>query len=84
MTEPFYFEPARKLTVGDIVRLTGAKARDGTPLDRPIGNVAPIDRAGPCDLTFFDNAKYIDQFTATRAGAAAACFSKNQHRTRGR
>lgn len=69
MTEPFYFEPARKLTVGDIVRLTGAEAREGTPLDRPIGNIAPIDRAGPCDLTFFDNAKYIDQFAATRAGA---------------
>jgi len=69
MTEPFYFEPARKLTVGDIVRLTGAEARDGTPLDRPIGDVAPIDRAGPCDLTFFDNAKYVDQFMATRAGA---------------
>jgi UDP-3-O-[3-hydroxymyristoyl] glucosamine N-acyltransferase len=69
MTEPFYFEPARKLTVGDIVRLTGAEARKGTPLDRPIGNIAPIDRAGPCDLTFFDNAKYIDRFTATRAGA---------------
>ncbi len=69
MTEPFYFEPARKLTVGDIVRLTGAEVRKGTPLDRPIGNIAPIDRAGPCDLTFFDNAKYIDRFTATRAGA---------------
>jgi UDP-3-O-[3-hydroxymyristoyl] glucosamine N-acyltransferase len=69
MTESFYFEPARKLTVGDIVRLTGAEAREGTPLDRPIGNIAPIDRAGPHDLTFFDNAKYLDQFAATRAGA---------------
>ncbi|HET7679479.1 MAG TPA: UDP-3-O-(3-hydroxymyristoyl)glucosamine N-acyltransferase [Xanthobacteraceae bacterium] len=69
MTESFYFEPARKLTVGDIIRLTGAEAREGTPLDRPIGNIAPIDRAGPHDLTFFDNAKYLDQFVATRAGA---------------
>ena len=69
MTEPYYFEPARKLTVGDIVRLTGAEPREGTPLNRPIGNIAPIDRAGPYDLTFFDNAKYVDQFTATRAGA---------------
>ena len=69
MTEPFYFEPARKLTVGEIVRLTGAEVREGTPLDRPIANVAPIDRAGPRDLTFFDNAKYLDQFAATQAGA---------------
>ena len=69
MTEPFYFEPARRLTVGDIVRLTGAEAVEGTPLDRSIGNIAPIDRAGPRDLTFFDNAKYVDQFAITRAGA---------------
>ena len=69
MTEPFYFEPARKLTVGEIVRLTGAEVRERALLDRPIANVAPIDRAGPRDLTFFDNAKYLDQFAATRAGA---------------
>jgi UDP-3-O-[3-hydroxymyristoyl] glucosamine N-acyltransferase len=69
MTEPFYFEPAHKLTVGDIVRLTGAEPRAGTPLDRPIGNIAPLDRAGPHDLTFLDNAKYADQLPVTRAGA---------------
>jgi UDP-3-O-[3-hydroxymyristoyl] glucosamine N-acyltransferase len=69
MTEPFYFEPARRLTVGDVVRLTGAEAREGTPLDRPIGNVAPLDRAGPHDLTFLDNPKYAGQLAATRAGA---------------
>jgi UDP-3-O-[3-hydroxymyristoyl] glucosamine N-acyltransferase len=69
MTEPFYFEPARKLTVGDIVRLTGAEPRAGAPLDRHIGNVAPLDRAGPRDLTFLDNLKYAGQLAATRAGA---------------
>lgn len=69
MTEPFYFEPARRLTVGEIVRLTGAEAREGTPLHRPIGNVAPLDRAGPHDLTFLDNPKFSDQLAATRAGA---------------
>jgi len=69
MTEPFYFEPARKLTVGDIARLTGAEPRDGTPLERPISNIAPLDRAGPHDLTFLDNPKYANQLAATRAGA---------------
>ena len=69
MTEPFYFEPARKLTVGDIVRLTGAEPGAGAPLDRQIGNIAPLDRAGPRDLTFLDNLKYADQLATTRAGA---------------
>jgi UDP-3-O-[3-hydroxymyristoyl] glucosamine N-acyltransferase len=69
MIEPFYFEPMRKLTVGDIVRLTGAEVRDETALDRPIHDIAPLDRAGPHDLTFLDNRKYADQLAATRAGA---------------
>ena len=69
MTEPFYFTPARTLTVGDIVRLTGAEAREGTPLEREIGNIAPIDRAGPQDLTFLDNMRYADKLASTRAGA---------------
>lgn len=82
MTEPFYFEPARKLTVGEILRLTGAEARDGTPLDRPILNVATLDRAGPHDLTFLDNPKYAEQLGATRAGACllAPRFEKNAPR----
>ena len=79
MTEPFYFEPARRLTVGDVVRLTGAEPREGAPLDRPIGNVAPLDRAGPLDLTFLDNPKYAGQLAATRAGACLTTqrFEKN-------
>jgi UDP-3-O-[3-hydroxymyristoyl] glucosamine N-acyltransferase len=79
MTEPFYFEPARKLTVGDVVRLTGAEPRAETPLDRPISNIAPLDRAGTRDLTFLDNPKYADQLATTRAGACLMTprFEKN-------
>ena len=68
MTEPIYFEPVRKLTVGDVVRLTGAQPLDGAPLDRPISNIAPLDLAGPHDLTFLDNMKYAGQLASTRAG----------------
>ena len=79
MTEPFYFEPARKLTLGDIARLTGAEPLAGAPLDRAITNVAPLDRAGPRDLTFLDNPKFVDQLATTHAGACliSARFEKN-------
>jgi UDP-3-O-[3-hydroxymyristoyl] glucosamine N-acyltransferase len=60
MTEPFYFKPARTLTVGDVIRLTGAEPLADPPLDRPIVNVAPLDRAGPRDLTFLDNPKFVE------------------------
>jgi UDP-3-O-[3-hydroxymyristoyl] glucosamine N-acyltransferase len=79
MTEPFYFAPACTLTVGDVVRLTGAEPRPGTALDRPISNIAPLDRAGPRDLTFLDNAKYAEQLATTRAAACLTTprFEKN-------
>ena len=35
-----------------------------------------MDRAGPEDLTFFDNPKYVDQFRSTRA---AACVTAEKH-----
>lgn len=69
MGEPLSFKPIRHLTIREIAQLTGAEPAAGAPLDRPIGNVATLDRAGPADLTFFDNAKYLPQLAATRAGA---------------
>jgi UDP-3-O-[3-hydroxymyristoyl] glucosamine N-acyltransferase len=69
MTEPLFFKPTRSLTVGEIVALTGAEPREGCSLDHRIANVAPLDRAGPNDLTFLDNPRYRDQLGSTRAGA---------------
>ncbi|MEX0753253.1 MAG: UDP-3-O-(3-hydroxymyristoyl)glucosamine N-acyltransferase [Xanthobacteraceae bacterium] len=79
MTEPLSFKPIRRLTVGEIAQLTGAEPREGTSLDRPIGNIAPLDRAGPNDLAFLDNAKYLDQLAATRAGACLTTARFEKH-----
>ncbi len=62
------FKAQRRLTIGEIAQLTGAEPPKGASLDRAISNVAALDRAGPNDLTFFDNATYLAQFTATHAG----------------
>ena len=69
MTGPLFFKPTCALTIGEIVTLTGAEPRAGACLDHRITNVAPLDRAGPNDLTFLDNVKYAGQLDATRAGA---------------
>jgi UDP-3-O-[3-hydroxymyristoyl] glucosamine N-acyltransferase len=71
MTEPQFFKQTEGLTVSDIVALTGAKAPDGVYPDKRIVDVAPVDAAGPSDLTFADQAKYASQLARTRA---AACF----------
>jgi UDP-3-O-[3-hydroxymyristoyl] glucosamine N-acyltransferase len=68
-TNPQFFSPQSALTVGEIVALTGAEPRAGADLERRICNVAPIDLAGPEDLTFLENVRFADQLATTRAGA---------------
>ncbi|HWN52487.1 MAG TPA: UDP-3-O-(3-hydroxymyristoyl)glucosamine N-acyltransferase [Xanthobacteraceae bacterium] len=71
MTEPLFFKSAKSLTIAEIAAITGAQPADGVPLARIITNIAPLDSARASDLTFFDNAKYLDELAGTRAGA---CF----------
>src|SRR5262249_48592644 len=41
----------------------------GCHLPRRIVNIAPLDRASPCDLTFFDSRNFSSAAAATHAGA---------------
>jgi UDP-3-O-[3-hydroxymyristoyl] glucosamine N-acyltransferase len=69
MSEPLFFKPTKGLTVAEIASLTGAVPRDDGARDRLISNIASLNAAGPGDLTFFDNAKYLDDLAVTHAGA---------------
>jgi UDP-3-O-[3-hydroxymyristoyl] glucosamine N-acyltransferase len=50
--------------------LTAARLADPASGERLIEDVAPLETAGPADVTFLDNRKYTDAFTKSRAGAA--------------
>lgn len=69
MSEREFFKPHAAMTVGQIAALTGAEPRNGAPLDRVISNVAPLDLAGPSELTFIENARYVENLASTHAGA---------------
>jgi UDP-3-O-[3-hydroxymyristoyl] glucosamine N-acyltransferase len=69
MAKRQFFQQPVGLTVGEIAALIGATPREGANLERRIADVAPLDLAGPDDLSFFDNAKYRDDLRTTRAGA---------------
>ncbi len=56
------------LTIAEIASLTGAVPREGTSLSHRITNIAPIDHAGPTDLTFLDSGKFADALSTTSAG----------------
>ena len=76
MTEPFFFNRGRGLTVREIAALTGAEPQPGTDLDRRITGVAALDRAAPHDLAFLDKPKYAAQLSASGAGA---CLTTKRH-----
>jgi UDP-3-O-[3-hydroxymyristoyl] glucosamine N-acyltransferase len=69
MTEPLFFKSAKALTVAEIATMTRAQPAAGAPLDRIINHIASLDEAGPGDLAFFENPKYIDDLAAIHAGA---------------
>jgi UDP-3-O-[3-hydroxymyristoyl] glucosamine N-acyltransferase len=64
-----FFDRPQALTVGEIVSLTGAEFSDAAALAHLITDVAPVDLAGPSDLTFVESNKYADTLATTRAGA---------------
>ncbi|MDQ0469306.1 UDP-3-O-(3-hydroxymyristoyl)glucosamine N-acyltransferase [Labrys wisconsinensis] len=68
MTDPVFFRPHAALAVADIVSITGAAPAEGLEPTRRISAVAPLDQAGPDDLTFLENPHYLPLLATTRAG----------------
>jgi UDP-3-O-[3-hydroxymyristoyl] glucosamine N-acyltransferase len=66
---PDFFPTKRELTIEEIVMLTGARPRRGSAPGGRISDIAPLDRARGSDITFLDNAKFLDALAATQAGA---------------
>jgi UDP-3-O-[3-hydroxymyristoyl] glucosamine N-acyltransferase len=64
-----FFDRPSGLTVAEIISLTGAESCGGARLSHLITDVAPIDLAGPTDLTFIESNKYADALATTHAGA---------------
>ena len=72
MPDPRFFALAGPFTLAEIAEATGASlAADADPAMR-LSDVAPIGKAQAQHLSFLDNRKYVDAFTACRAGACIA------------
>jgi len=70
MPDPRFFTRAGPFTLEAIAALSGAVLKDAAQRERRVVDVAPLETAGPDDLTFLDNRKYAEAFAASRAGAA--------------
>jgi UDP-3-O-[3-hydroxymyristoyl] glucosamine N-acyltransferase len=75
MVDRRFFTNHGPFTVGDLARCAGATLANPADAERKISDVAPLDRASENDISFFDNTKYIDQFTGSSAGA---CFLRSK------
>ena len=65
-----FFPPSTAPSLAEVASWCGATLASEVEAGRVISDVAALDEAGPGDLTFLDNPKYLDVFRATRAAAA--------------
>lgn len=73
MSEPLFLRDSGGLTLDEIVTLTGATMAAGGVGGRRVVNVAPLDRASPHDIAFFDNKNFAKDAAATHA---AVCLTR--------
>jgi len=71
MSEPVFFKRGRGLTIEQIAELTGARLDAAPASEVRIFDVAPLERAGPHDLTFYDA---TGGAAMLRSSQAAACL----------
>ena len=66
MTDPVFFAPSGPLKLAEMARIVGGEVARGD-VEIAIGRIAPLDQAGPGDLSFLDNPHYLAAFRETRA-----------------
>lgn len=76
MVDSRFFTNHGPFTAGDLAAATGATLLNKEGANHQLSDVSPLDRAGSKDVSFFDNAKYVEQFTGSSAGA---CFLRQKY-----
>lgn len=76
MVDRRFFVNHGPFTTAQIADATGAVLHHAEHQARSLSDVAPLDRAGGNDISFFDNSKYIEQFSHSGAGA---CFIREKY-----
>ena len=68
MADRRFFRASGPFAVAELAELAGARLA-GAESVRTIRDVASLESAGPEDVSFFDNPRYVGAFRASRAGA---------------
>ena len=69
MEHPGFFAKAGPFKLVEIAAVVGAELAPGADANLEIDGIRPLSEAGPAQLSFLDNKKYLPQLAETRAGA---------------
>ena len=69
MADPRFHHCAGPFSLAVLAEAGGARLAEGGDPRRAMRDVAPLERAGPDDVSFLDNPKYRAAFAASAAGA---------------
>ncbi len=69
MADPRFFQREGPITLGNLAARIEATVHDGSDESISITDVAPLDTAGPDEIAFLDNPKYLPAFETTKATA---------------
>ena len=69
MPDPRFYTAAGPFSLAELARIAGAELRPDDVGGRTAKDVAPLDAAGPDEISFLDNPRYLEAFKASRAGA---------------
>jgi len=68
MADPRFFPSAGPFSLAKLAETAGAEVPDGADGSRLLDGVAPLDQAGPREVTFFDRKLYAGLLAESRAG----------------
>lgn len=72
MPDPRFFTAAGPFTLERLAGIAGAELATGADPAAEFADVAPLDTAGPGDVSFLDNKKYVGTFEASRPVPASS------------
>jgi UDP-3-O-[3-hydroxymyristoyl] glucosamine N-acyltransferase len=70
MADPRFFDRSGPFTLESLAALSGARLLQPQSGARLFCDVSPLETAGPEDVSFLENRKYLETFVRSRAGAA--------------
>ena len=76
MADATFFRNAGPFTLAELAERTGTTLAPGADPAFQVVDIRPLDQAGPGDISFLDNPKYVPAFQATQA---SACLVAEKH-----